>query len=282
MSERTPDEILDQLGRDLLAARPHRARANVAVLAIAVGAIVAALSFTDAPPDREVAVTPTPTVSHRPMWPPSVPTPDPSAKAKVLRATPLDLTALAKRKWVRDVLDGGSRDMVRERLKIPPAPHEPRLAGAWSVTELKGEVLLVDDGTMRCLSVPDPATAQPQIERGSTCARSDRWISLGMGDWWVGVVDPGTRAPVLRQPDGSRENLDGSTGLIVLADRPAGTRVTLFDGRGKPRGDSAPGAMIPWSCDDGRQFMFDPRRLPTVDPCAVPAPPLPHQTRRRG
>ena len=277
---RTPDDLLDELGRDLLAARPHRARANVAVLAVAVLAIVAALSVTDAPPDREVAVTPTPTPAS--AWPPPVPTPDPAAKAKVLRATPVDLDALAKRTWVRDVLGGGSRSMIRERMKVPPALHEPRLVGAWSVEALKGEVLLVDDGTLRCLSVPDPLTQHPQVERGSTCAPSDRWISLGMGATWAGVVDPGTRAPVLRQPDGSREDLDGSPGLVVV-DRPPGTRVTLFDVRGKGRGDSAPGVRVPYRCADGRQFQFDSRLpLPTTDPCLEPPPTPRGRDRTRG
>jgi len=117
VSERTPDEILDELGRDLLAARPHRGRVQGGVLALAVLAIVAALSFTDAPPDREVAVTPTPTATTTPSskWPPPVPSPDPAAKAKVLRATPDGLEALARRKWVRDVIGGGSRSMTRER-----------------------------------------------------------------------------------------------------------------------------------------------------------------------
>ena len=101
MSERTPEEILDELGRDLLAARPHRGRVQGGVLALAVLAIVAALSFTDAPPDREVAVTPTPTAK------PSVEV----AAARADRGPPGegegpardaggDLDALAKRKWV--------------------------------------------------------------------------------------------------------------------------------------------------------------------------------------
>ena len=203
------------------------------------------------------------------------------AKAKVLRATPVDLDALAKRKWVRDVLGGGSRSMIRERMKVPPALHEPRLVGAWSVDDLKGEVLLVDDGTLRCLSAPDPLTEHPQIERGSTCAPSDRWISLGMGETWVGVVDPGTRAPVLRQPDGSREDLDGSSGLVVVQQAP-GSRVTLFDARGKGRGDSGRGQTIPWSCGDGRRFDFDARRLPKTDPCLEPAPTPRGRDRTRG
>ena len=123
---------------------------------------------------------------------------------------------------------------------------------------------------MRCLSVPDPLSQHPQIERGSTCAASDRWISLGMGRQWVGVVDRGTRAPVLRQPDGSREDLDGSSGLVVVQQAPD-SRVTLFDARGKGRGDSGRGETIPWSCGDGRRFDFDARRMPKTDPCLEPA-----------
>jgi hypothetical protein len=281
MSERTPDEILDQLGRDLLAARPHRGRVQGGVLALAVLAIVVALSFTDAPPDREVAVTPTPTPTTVSAWPPPIPTPDPAARAKVLRATPVDIAPLLERKWVRDVVGSGGREMVRERFKLPPARHAPEVVGAWSVEDLKGEVLLVDDGTLRCLSTPDPLTDHPQIERGSTCAPSDRWISLGMGETWVGVVDPGTRAPVLRQPDGSREDLDGSSGLVVVEQAP-GSRVTLFDARGNGRGDSGRGQTIPWSCGDGRRFDFDARRLPATDPCLEPEPTPRGQDRTRG
>jgi hypothetical protein len=193
----------------------------------------------------------------------------------------VDIAALLERKWVRDVVGGGGRDMVRERFKLPPARHAPEVVGAWSVAELEGEVLLVDDGGVRCLSVPDPLSHLPQIERGSTCAASDRWISLGMGETWVGVVDPGTRAPVLRQPDGSRTDLDGSSGLAVVQ-QVSGSRVTLFDTRGKGRGDSGRSEPIPWSCDDGRRFQFDARGLPKTDPCLEPAPTPRGEDRTRG
>ena len=239
---RTPDEILDEFGRDLLAARPHRHARTAPCSRSRCWRSSPRCRSPARRRDREVAVTPTPTPAS--VWPPPVPTPDPAAKAKVLRATPADLEALARRKWVRDVLGGGSRAMIRERMKVPPGLHEPRLVGAWSVDELKGEVLLVDDGTLRCLSVPDPLTQHP---RSSAEARARPATAGSRSAWatWVGVVDPGTRAPVLRQPDGSREDLDGASGLAVLADRPPGTRVTLFDARGRAAATACRAMRIP-------------------------------------
>ena len=59
------------------------------------------------------------------------------------------------------------------------------LARAWEVPALKGHVHLIRTPDGWCISVPDPLTDQPEIERGKTCTDSatfkDRGIQIGIG-----------------------------------------------------------------------------------------------------
>lgn len=69
------------------------------------------------------------------------------------------------------------------------------LARAWAVPALKGHVHLIRKPNGWCISVPDPLTDQPELERGKTCTDSatfaDRGIQIGIGSTLVSVgADP--------------------------------------------------------------------------------------------
>lgn len=79
------------------------------------------------------------------------------------------------------------------------------LARAWKVPALKGHVHLIRTSDGWCLSVPDPLTNQPEIERGKTCTDSakftDRGIQIGIGSTSVSV-ESGADAPLVVKTGG--------------------------------------------------------------------------------
>ena len=118
---------------------------------------------------------------------------------------------------------------------VPVAPDDPALDGllgstqqivrAWEVRKLKGHVILSRRGGEWCLSAPDPATNEPDIERGSTC-NSNEAIELGIGSTNVIVVPDGTRPPEITGADGRTEPLQPTDGLVVILSRPGDSRLT--------------------------------------------------------
>jgi hypothetical protein len=118
---------------------------------------------------------------------------------------------------------------------VPVAPDDPALDGllgntqqivrAWEVRKLKGHVILSRRGGEWCLSAPDPATNEPDIERGSTC-NSDDAIELGIGSTNVIVVPDGTKPPEITGADGKTEPLQPTDGLVVILSRPGDSRLT--------------------------------------------------------
>jgi hypothetical protein len=184
---------------------PRRRRPLVPALLVAAAAAAALMVMHDRdtqPPASEVAATP---IATQPE-PTVVFTPTPSA-------TP-DIPAPAKLQAAKRV-----------------SPDDPALQGllgpgatvmrAWSVPEFKGHVILARSGTDWCLSMPDPVSTQPDIERGSTCQPDARFrsrgIKIGMGgnDVEVGLTHPGTAEAT--GPDGKTHTVKLHGGELVIA-----------------------------------------------------------------
>jgi hypothetical protein len=115
-----------------------------------------------------------------------------------------------------------------------------RIVRAWSIPAFRGRVLLSRNHDQWCLSIPDTATNQPDIERGMSCAVSTHSsVSVTIGSDYVAVVlDESAKPSTLRLPSGDQltvEPQDG--GLIALVDVPAGSSITLYDRAGKARTD---------------------------------------------
>ena len=213
------------------------------MVAAAVAGTVA-LTVADTP-DTEIAATPTPVATA------AAPTPAPDEAAEALKATPLDVAK------------------VREDPALSKRLHpDAVLLRAWSVPGLEGDVYLTENRGQWCLSVPDPLTDQPQLERGSTCAEPEGTISLTLGAFYVAVVAEPARTPEIRYPDGSVGQVTPAEGgLLVLTDLPEGGSVALFSEEGRPRLDG-----VPLRCDDGRLLFPEIGLLPDPALCDTPPP----------
>jgi hypothetical protein len=132
---------------------------------------------------------------------------------------------------------GNAIDVKDPKLRALLDPDHT-IVRAWSVPAFKGHVLLSRKGGELCLSLPDTAADQPDVERGMGCEDGAQFgVSATIGSDYVAVVlDGGVKLPILRLPDDTQRTvrpLDG--GLIALADVPAGSSITLFDGSGGNR-----------------------------------------------
>jgi len=183
---------------------PRRRRPLVPALLVAAAAAAAFLVMHDRdaqPPASEVAATPTATQPE----PTVVFTPTPSATPDIPAPTKLQ---------------------AAERV----SPDDPALQGllgpdativrAWSVPEYRGHVILSRSGTDWCLSVPDPASPQPDIDRGSTCQPDARFrsrgieLNVGGNDVEVGLTHAGTAEAT--GPDGKTRTVKLQPGKLVL------------------------------------------------------------------
>jgi hypothetical protein len=175
---------------------PRRRRPLIPALLVAAAAAAALLVIRDrdaTPPSREVAATPTaatpaPTIVSTPT-PNTTPEPPP-AKLRKAERMPADDPGLR-------ALLGPGHTVVR----------------AWSVPEYKGHVILSRKGDEWCLSAPDPATNQPDIERGVGCVPDARFQSKG-----VELTIGGNRVAVAPTHGGTAEATgpDGKTYTVKL------------------------------------------------------------------
>jgi hypothetical protein len=181
---------------------PRRRRPVVPALLVAAAAAAALLVIRDRdarPPASEVAATPTATVT--PTLPTATPTPNttPDAPAKLQKAERVSPTDPA--------LDGVLR------------PGD-EIVRAWLVPEYKGHVILSRRGTDWCLSAPDPATDQPDIERGSTCVPDARFqsrgIALGIGGNEMVVAPTHGGTAQATGPDGRTHTVKLHGGELVF------------------------------------------------------------------
>ena len=150
-----------------------------ATLAAAAIAVAVALVFSLDSPEPEIEAVATPTATA------TVATPTPAPVVSNTAVKPLDVADLLATKAVRDDLASGG-ELVR----------------AWKVPALRGNVHLIRKPDGWCISVPDPLTDQPNLERGKTCTDSARFSSSGI---WVGIgstsvsVGPAPDAPLVVQ-----------------------------------------------------------------------------------
>ena len=181
---------------------PRRRRPAVPALLVAAAAAAALLVIRDRdaqPPASEVAATPTATVTLPTATPTPTATPDAPAPAKLQKAERVSPTDPA----LEGVLRPGD-EIVR----------------AWLVPEYKGHVILSRRGTDWCLSAPDPATDQPDIERGSTCVPDARfqkngiWLGIGENTMEVAPTHGGTAQAT--GPDGKTRTVKLHGGKLVL------------------------------------------------------------------
>lgn len=211
--------------------RRARWRLAVPIGAAGLAAVAIALVVFDlagAPNDEAAAgPTPSPTVSFTStpgtaQTAPPIPPNHENGPLELAEATPVATNSPA----LKNLL-GGSPEIVR----------------AWYVPKLQGHVILsrrsetpyppgtepprqrpLLQGRDWCLSAPDPLADQPDIERGSTCGPSQS-IQLGIGSTSIIFVPEGTNPPELTNPDGTRETLQPTQGLVVILSRPEGSRL---------------------------------------------------------
>lgn len=131
----------------------------MAVAATVVAAAVAALVVRAPEREIEAVATPAPSVAT------STATPLPTTSNTAVK--PVDVADLRDKPAVRDDLASGGE-----------------LARAWEVPALEGHVHLIRMPDGWCISVPDPLTDQPEIERGKTCADSTAFAARGI---WIAI-----------------------------------------------------------------------------------------------
>jgi hypothetical protein len=202
---------------------PRRRRPLVPALVVAAAAAAAFLVIHDRDgtgPASEVAATPAPTTTPAPDTTPAptappaaTPAPD-TAPAKLQKAERVDPNdpALAK-------LLGPGQTIVR----------------AWSVPEYQGHVILSRKGDEWCLSAPDTATDQPDIERGMGCVPDARFqsngveVDIGGNKVEAGVTRAGTAEAT--GPDGKTRTVKLHGGELVLVHGLAGIgyRLSQFE-----------------------------------------------------
>ncbi len=160
-----------------------------------MAAIAAAIAFllVIASPEEELEAVATPTATApAPTFAPTVavptstaPAPDttPASQESNTRVKPLDVADIRDTQAVRDDTASGG-ELVR----------------AWKVPALRGDVHLIKKPDGWCISVPDPLTDQPNLERGKTCTDAATFKQRGI---WIGIgstsvtVGPAADAPLV-------------------------------------------------------------------------------------
>jgi hypothetical protein len=107
-----------------------------------------------------------------------------------------------------------------------------------------GTAYLLSGKDAWCLSAPDPAAGEPDIERGVTCTRTSEFLKLGIsllvGNHYIAAIPQGVDDPTLRHADGSTETLHpDEQGVVVVDPLSAGDTVSLHGTDGHTRIDRA-------------------------------------------
>jgi hypothetical protein len=190
---------------------PRRRRPVLPALLVAAAAAAALLVIRDRDAQRpasEVAATPTATVTLPTVTPTPEATPTEPAKLQKAERVATDDSSLQG-------LLGPGHTIVR----------------AWNVPEYKGHVILSRKGDEWCLSAPDPASDQPDIERGVGCVPDARFqsngveVEIGGNKVEVGLTHAGTAEAT--GPDGKTHTVKLHGGHLVLAHGLAGVEYRL-------------------------------------------------------
>jgi hypothetical protein len=188
---------------------PRRRRPLVPALLVVTAAAAALLVIHDrdgAQQAREVAATPAPAtpaptvaITPAPTTPPTV-TPAPDQPAKLQAAEPVNPDDPALR-----ALLGPGHTIVR----------------AWSVPEYQGHVILSRKGDEWCVSAPDTAADQPDIERGMGCVPDARFqargVEVDIGGNKVEVAPTHGGTAQATGPDGKTRTVKLHGGELVIA-----------------------------------------------------------------
>lgn len=128
-----------------------------------------------------------------------------------------------------------------------------------------GTAYLARRGADWCLSAPDPATADPEIERAAICisARAfDRYgIAVTVGNDDVAVLPPGVPPATISSPNGGPPRTLEVTreGVIVRADLPDGSTIVRRAADGTTREDRIDTPRVRTApCGDGERHFFGP------------------------
>jgi hypothetical protein len=196
---------------------PKRRRPYVPALLVAAAAAVALLVIRDRDteqPAREVAATPTATVAFTTPPPHTGPARLPVTPKQTVPAPGQPAPPAAKLRAAKRVSPG---DPGLKSLLNPNAD----IVRAWSVPEYRGHVILSRRGTDWCLSAPDPASDQPDIERGSTCTSDARFqsrgIEIGIGGNHVAVAPTHGGTAQATGPDGKTYTVKLHGGELALS-----------------------------------------------------------------
>ena len=252
--------------QDAAQRRYGRRRRMSLVVAVPIVGIVGAAGLVLLPfrsPERETVAGRTPAPSVRTVKVVPIPSPQPmSGKPLIVDARVLHDDA--QRIFEAEV--GTSRDTLER---------------AWTVPEMQGQdahVFLFNRGERRCLSVPDPSTAESG-DRSVTCASPavfERFgVSVTVGSNYAAVVPDPERRPTYRHADGTREPLEPIGGLVALARTDSGSAVWLTAPDGERRVDAldadqrrSNAPISRYECSNG-EVVIGPSTMPANrDPCA--------------
>lgn len=120
-----------------------------------------------------------------------------------------------------------------------------RVQSARQVPAFGGTAYLLGAPGVWCLTAPDPATLNPDIEVGVTCAPARDFARIGMaltvGSHYVAAIPQGVPNPVLQRADGTSKTLEPDEhGLVVVDSLGKAESVTRSDARGHTRVDHSP------------------------------------------
>src|SRR5262245_35488942 len=193
---------------------PRRRRPLVPALLVAAAAAAAVLVMQDREteqPAREVAATPAPTTTP-------VPTPPPGVAPAIPTRPPADQLQKADR--IR-IDDPSLKDLVGA---------EQTIVRAWIVPEFQGHVILSRKGRLWCLSMPDPASAQPDVQRAESCTGGSferEGIALFSGDYYAEVAPTHGGTARGTGPDGKTRTIKLHGSDLVFAHGKAGVEYRL-------------------------------------------------------
>ncbi|MEV4422704.1 hypothetical protein AB0L40_22420 [Patulibacter sp. NPDC049589] len=125
-------------------------------------------------------------------------------------------------------------------------PESATITRGHEIPTSAGPAYLYGNAAGQCLTVPDPASPEPAVERGVTClpaaelGRFGITLVLGTDDesFYVAAIPQGVRAPVLRTESGETRTLEPSGAGVVTVKATEPSVVTRFDRDGATREDA--------------------------------------------
>jgi hypothetical protein len=119
--------------------------------------------------------------------------------------------------------------------------HRLKTQSARQIPAFGGTAYLLGAPGVWCLTAPDPAASQPDVEVGMTCVPAREFarigIALTLGPHYVAALPQGVPDPVLHHADGTATALKPDEhGLVVVETLKAGETVIRADNAGHTTG----------------------------------------------